>query len=168
MGMSSDGGGDLKSDINVTPLVDVMLVLLIIFMITAPMMVTGIELELPQGTVPQQDDDEEGLVLSIDRQRRVYLGEAEVGWNELRVKLETNERVQREQTLYIEADTSLPYGVVIAAMDTAQAAGVTRLMMRTDPVDEVRRQELLQGFEPSGEPAGGDAPNPSDDGAGGG
>jgi biopolymer transport protein TolR len=154
MGMSSDSGGDLKSDINVTPLVDVMLVLLIIFMITAPMLVTGIELELPQGTVSQPDDDEEGLVLSIDRERRVYLGETQIAWSELRVKLETNERVQREKTLYVEADTTLPYGVVIAAMDTAQAAGVTRLMMRTDPMDDARRQELLQGFEGGGEATG--------------
>ena len=141
------GGGEMKSDINVTPLVDVMLVLLIIFMITAPMLATGIELELPEGTVSQLDDDDGKLILSIDRHRRVYLGETEVGWGELSEKLSTNERVQAERTLYIEADTALPYGVVIAAMDTAQAAGVVRLMMRTDPVDDATRERLLRDFD---------------------
>jgi biopolymer transport protein TolR len=161
------GGGEMKSDINVTPLVDVMLVLLIIFMITAPMLATGIELELPEGTVSQIEDDDDGkLILSIDRDRRIYLGDTEVAWGELLVKLETNERVQRERTLYVEADTSLPYGVVIAAMDTAQAAGVTRLMMRTDPVDDATRQRLLEGFgagSEAGPSGGGGAPaEPSD------
>jgi biopolymer transport protein TolR len=158
MGMS-DGGGDMKSDINVTPLVDVMLVLLVIFMITAPMMSTGIELNLPQGSVAQeQNDDEEALVLSIDESRRVYLGQTEIAWSELRTKLETNERVQTEGTLYVEADTTLPYGVVIAAMDTAQGAGVKRVMMRTDPVDDAKRQELLQTLEGGAEASGGEAP----------
>ena len=155
------GGGEMKSDINVTPLVDVMLVLLIIFMITAPMLATGIELELPEGTVSQIDDDEGQLILSIDREQRVFLGETEVPWSELRVRLETNERVQAERTLYVEADTSIPYGVVVAAMDTAQAAGVSRLMMRTDPVDEAARQRLLEGFG-GGEaaaPPGGEDPD---------
>ena len=153
MGMSEeDGGGGMKSDINVTPLVDVMLVLLIIFMITAPMLATGIELELPAGTASAPDPDDDGqLILSIDRHQRVYLGETEVAWGDLRTRLETNERVQTERTLYVEADTSLPYGIVVAAMDTAQAAGVTRLMMRTDPVDDAKRQELMRGFEGGGE-----------------
>lgn len=155
-------GGEMKSDINITPLVDVMLVLLIIFMITAPMLSTGIDLDLPEGTVEQDEqDDESKLVLSIDAKGQVHLGETHVPWGELRTKLETNERIQNEQALYIEADQSLPYGVVIAAMDTAQSVGVSKLMMKTNPVNDTRRRELLEGFEGEGapEPSGGGDPD---------
>lgn len=156
MPTGAGGGGEMKSDINVTPLVDVMLVLLIIFMITAPMMATGIELDLPEGTITQEEeDDPDQLILSIDAERRVYLGEHEVPWDELEATLAANQRIQAERTLYVEADTSLPYGVVVAAMDTAQAAGVRHLMMRTDPVDELAREELFEA-------TGGGAEAPSD------
>ncbi len=148
-------GGEMKSDINVTPLVDVMLVLLIIFMITAPMLTTGIELDLPEGTITEaEEDDPDQLVLSIDADRHIYLGETRVAWDDLHTLLETNERVQTERTLYVEADTSLPYGVVVAAMDTAQAAGVRHLMMRTDPVDDAARQEMLGELGADGGSAG--------------
>ena len=159
MGMSSGGGNDLHSEINVTPMVDVMLVLLVIFMITAPMLTTGVDLDLPKGNVSNAEDDEGKLILSIDAQRRVYLGETEVPWSELQTKLESNARVQKEKTLYIEADTSLPYGVVVSAMDAAQVAGVSNLLMRTDPIDDATRQRLLQ----QSASAAGSAPAAADD-----
>ena len=90
-----------------TPLVDVMLVLLIIFMITAPMMNTGVSLELPQVTAQNVEDPEGKLVLSIAKDNKIFLGGTQVTWKDLEAKLKANERVQKESALYIEADTHL-------------------------------------------------------------
>ncbi|MDB4960603.1 MAG: Biopolymer transport protein ExbD/TolR [Myxococcales bacterium] len=135
MGMSSGGDGELNSEINVTPMVDVMLVLLIIFMITAPMMNTGVDLELPQVAASQLEDPEGKLVLSIDKNNRIFLGGTQVTWQDLQVKLSTNERLKKESELYVEADTSLPYGSVITAMAVARKAGVGKVMFLTEEVD---------------------------------
>src|SRR5690349_16390260 len=121
MAMKTGGGGgdDLNSEINVTPMVDVMLVLLIIFMITAPMMNTGVDLDLPQVTAQNIEDPAGKLVLSIDANRQIYLGGTKLTWKDLEVKLKANERVKKEQSLYIEADQGLSYGVVVTAMAVA-------------------------------------------------
>ena len=151
MGMSSGGGdGELNAEINVTPLVDVMLVLLIIFMITAPMMNTGVELDLPQVTAQSVEDPEGKLVLSIKKDNHVFLGGTQVKWTELAAKLKANERVQKESALYIEADTALPYGVVITAMAVAKDAGVAKVMMLTEASDNLgpRLGELDQIVKP--------------------
>ena len=137
MGMSSGGDGELNSEINVTPMVDVMLVLLIIFMITAPMMNTGVDLDLPQVSAKNIEDPEGKLVLSIDKSNRIFLGGTQVTWQDLKVKLEANERVKKESELYIEADTALPYGVVITAMAVAKNAGVSKVMMLTEAEDNL-------------------------------
>jgi biopolymer transport protein TolR len=146
MGMSAGGGGDddLASEINVTPLVDVMLVLLIIFMITAPMMNTGVSLELPQVTAQNVEDPEGKLVLSIAKDNKIFLGGTQVTWNDLEAKLKANERVQKESALYIEADTNLPYGVVITAMALAKNAGVAHVMMLTNPAEHLDLVKLDQ------------------------
>ena len=138
MGMSSGrGDNELNSEINVTPMVDVMLVLLIIFMITAPMMNTGVDLDLPQVTAKNIEDPEGKLVLSIDKTNRIFLGGTQVTWQDLSVKLAANERVKKESELYIEADTALPYGVVITAMAVAKNAGVAKVMMLTEAEDNL-------------------------------
>ena len=137
MGMSAGGDGELNSEINVTPMVDVMLVLLIIFMITAPMMNTGVDLDLPQVTAKNIEDPEGKLVLSIDKTNRIFLGGTQVTWQDLAVKLSANERVKKESELYIEADTALPYGVVITAMAVAKNAGVAKVMMLTEAEDNL-------------------------------
>jgi biopolymer transport protein TolR len=137
MGMSAGGDGDLNSEINVTPLVDVMLVLLIIFMITAPMMNTGVDLDLPQVTAKNVEDPEGKLVLSIEKNNTIHLGGTVITWSELEAMLKANERVQRESELYIEADTALPYGVVVTAMAVAKNAGVQKVMMLTEPADNL-------------------------------
>src|SRR5881628_1578028 len=114
MAMKAGGGDDLNAEINVTPLVDVMLVLLIIFMITAPMMNTGVSLELPQVTAQNIEDPEGKLVLSIGKIKppneqcvlhtgALFLGGTQIKWSELEAKLKTNERVKKESALYIEA-----------------------------------------------------------------
>ncbi len=143
MAMRVGSGDELNSEINVTPFVDVMLVLLIIFMITAPMMNnTGVELQLPPVAAKNIDDPEGKLVLSIKKTSEIFLGGTQVTWQDLEPKLKANERVKKEGALYIEADTNLPYGVVITAMAVAKNAGVEKVMMLTDPTDQIKLTDL--------------------------
>jgi len=143
MSMKSGSGDELNAEINVTPFVDVMLVLLIIFMITAPMMNnTGVELQLPQVAAKNIDDPEGKLVLSIKKTNEIFLGGTQVMWQDLAAKLKANERVKREAALYIEADTNLAYGVVLTAMAVAKDAGVEKVMMLTDPSDQLKLTDL--------------------------
>jgi biopolymer transport protein TolR len=135
MAMSSGGRGDLNADINVTPLVDVMLVLLIIFMVTAPMLNTGVDLDLPQAQAAAIPDEEGKLILSLDKKGALFLAQTPIKWNELEVKLSSNAKVQADKELYIEADKNLPYGVVIQVMATARKAGVAKILLMTDPLD---------------------------------
>jgi biopolymer transport protein TolR len=147
MAMSSGGGDDeLKSEINVTPLVDVMLVLLIIFMITAQLLNnTGVTLELPQVAAENIEDPEGKLVMSIKADNSIFLGGTQIRWTELEAKLKLNERVQKESALYIEADTHLDYGVVITAMALARQAGVQHVMFLTDSSANLDLMKLDQG-----------------------
>jgi biopolymer transport protein TolR len=142
MAMKTGGGDDLNSEINVTPMVDVMLVLLVIFMVTAPMMNTGVDLDLPQVTAQKLEDPEGKLVLSITKDRKVFLGGTQVTWGELKVKLEANERVQKEDVIHVEADASLPYAVVVTAMAVAKEAGVGKVLLLTDPTTNLKLDEL--------------------------
>jgi biopolymer transport protein TolR len=144
MAFSSRGGGgdELNSEINVTPMVDVMLVLLIIFMITAPMMNTGVDIDLPQVTAKNIEDPEGKLVLSIGPDKKLHLGGTLVTWLELEAKLKANERVKKEGALYVEADASLPYGIVITAMAVVKNAGVAKVMMLTDPTETLDLKQL--------------------------
>src|SRR5687767_9845537 len=143
MAMKSGGTDDLNSEINVTPMVDVMLVLLIIFMITAPLLnTTGVDVELPQTVAAKIDDPEGKLVLSINTQKQVFLGGTQATWKDLEAKHKANERVKRESELYIEADGKLPYAVIISAMAIAKSAGVAKVLMLTDPGDNLTLEEL--------------------------
>src|SRR5438105_8944140 len=99
------------TDINVTPLVDVMLVLLIIFMVTAPLIQSGVKVDLPRAQAQQMEHSEEKLVLKITRERRIYLGDAEINPAQLEAKLASNARIQRDKEVYLQADRSLPYGL---------------------------------------------------------
>ena len=151
MGMSGGSSGGTMADINVTPLVDVMLVLLIIFMITAPLLNnTGVTLELPQVAAENIEDPEGKLVMSIKSDNTIYLGGTQITWAQLEAKLKANERVQKESSLYIEADTHLQYGVVITAMALAKNAGVEHVMFLTDPSTHIDLGKLDQGPLPSG------------------
>ena len=146
MAMSSGKGDELNAEINVTPLVDVMLVLLIIFMITAPMMNTGVDIDLPQITAKEVKDPEGKLILSIDLERKLHISNTIIPWTQLPDKLKAliKNRVDAKQDseLYIEADTKLPYGVVVTAMGIAKNAGVTKVMMLTDPAENLDLSEL--------------------------
>jgi biopolymer transport protein TolR len=142
------GGDDLNSEINITPMVDVMLVLMIIFMITAPMMNTGVDLELPRVTAKAIDDPEGKLVLSIAKDNKLSLGTTPVSWTDLEAKLKTNERVKTESALYINADTNLPYGSVVTAMALAKNAGVVKVMLLTEASDNLDLNALDHGMLP--------------------
>ena len=135
MAFSSGGGGkQAVSDINVTPLVDVMLVLLIIFMVSAPMMQTGIDVDLPAAQAPQVTVDEEKLLLTVSKDQKVYLGRDEVPFERLEPTLLANERMQREKELYVQADENVPYGFVVKVIAIVKKAGITKLGLVTDPL----------------------------------
>ena len=142
MAMKAGGGSDdLNSEINVTPLVDVMLVLLIIFMITAPMLNTGVELTLPQVTAQQLEDPKGKLVLSITKDRKLLLGTTEITWKDLPAKLK-NEVIQQDGAIHIQADGSLPYAIVVTVMAIAKDAGIPKVLLLTDPTDNLKLDEL--------------------------
>jgi biopolymer transport protein TolR len=139
-GGGDSGGRRAMTDINVTPLVDVMLVLLIIFMVTAPLIQSGVKVDLPKASAQQMEHSEEKLVLTITRDRRIFLGDAEIRGNELEQKLAANARIQKDKELYLHADRSLPYGQVVEVMAVARRAGVESLGMITDPGKELGRK----------------------------
>jgi biopolymer transport protein TolR len=127
----SRGGG--MHEINVTPLIDVMLVLLVIFMVTAPLLTTGVHVDLPKvKSAPMQLDDAKLLVI-ITSDEHVYLGKDEIT-GALEDRLKTNARLQEEKELYVQADENVKYGAVLRVMAAARAAGVEKLGMITDPL----------------------------------
>jgi biopolymer transport protein TolR len=134
----SMGGGDVGgtplSEINVTPLVDVMLVLLIIFMVTAPLIQQGVAVDLPKTRAPSLDSDENKLVLSLTKEKKVFLGEDEIPYDLLEEKLKDNKRIIEEKEVYLHADRALPYGFVVDVMAILKDSGVETLGMVTDPL----------------------------------
>jgi biopolymer transport protein TolR len=128
------------TDINVTPLVDVMLVLLIIFMVTAPLIQSGVKVDLPKAQAQQMQHAEEKLVLKVTRDRHIFLGDVEIPPAQLESKLSTNARVQKDKEIYLQADRSLPYGLVVQIMAAARRAGVESLGMITEEEKELRKQ----------------------------
>jgi len=149
--VASTGGSGRQtlSEINVTPLVDVMLVLLIIFMVTAPLIQQGVEVNLPEARARTVDSQEQKLVLSIKADRSLWLGTTEdaarVPLERLEERLRSNARAQKDRELFLMADQSLPYGFVVEVMATAQRAGIANVGMITNPnparVREGRREE---------------------------
>lgn len=132
---SSKGGRRGIVDINVTPLVDVMLVLLIVFMVTAPLLATGLRIELPKVQATNTPVKDQKLIVSITKDEKILFGEIDVTAN-LEEVLRTNSRVQSERELYIRADQEARYRVVARAVAAARAAGVTGLNLLVDPVIE--------------------------------
>jgi biopolymer transport protein TolR len=131
--ISGNNSGRLMSDINVTPFVDVMLVLLIIFMVTAPMMTQGVDVNLPKVTAEALDTDKEPLIVTIDGQGRVFIVDFEVGLDFMREKLASILKNRSDREVYLKADAGVAYGIVVRVMAEIKAAGVDRLGMVTDP-----------------------------------
>jgi biopolymer transport protein TolR len=126
----------LVSEINVTPLVDVMLVLLIIFMVTAPMMTQGLEVDLPKTTAKALRQQEEPLVVSINKKGEIHLGKIKVTSSLLYQQLSRLSEEKKQQPLYLRADKSVSYGMVVAAMADIKRAGFEKLGMITQPSEK--------------------------------
>jgi len=131
---------ELMSEINVTPLVDVMLVLLIIFMVTAPMMIQGLDVDLPEATAKPLDSEKEHLVITINKGQEVYINDFQVSVESLRDKLAKILQGRTDRDVYLKADKSIPYGIVVQVMAEIKGAGVDQLGMITDPtiIEKVR------------------------------
>ncbi len=120
------------ADINVTPLVDVMLVLLIVFMVTAPLLSTSLRIELPEVQASNQPIKDAKLVISVDKDEHIFLSDQDVTAN-LEEVLKTNPRVQSEHEVYIRADRDARYRAVARAVAASRAAGVTSLNLLVEP-----------------------------------
>jgi len=130
------GGDQFMSDINVTPFVDVMLVLLIIFMVTAPMMVQGVDVDLPKATSKALKGSEERLIISIDDDLQVFINEQVVSVEFLTQKLGAILENFDSKNVYLRADKKVPYGIVVNVISKIKKAGVDSLGMITLPENE--------------------------------
>ena len=130
-GQSSNRG--VMSEINVTPLVDVMLVLLVIFMVTAPMMQQGVQVNLPKADTRAMTPTEEAVVVSVDKNGAVFIGKDEVPAGDLRNRLATMFAARTKKEVFLKADAGVPYGEVVRTMADIKGAGIERLGMVTEP-----------------------------------
>ena len=124
---------ELMSDINVTPFVDVMLVLLVIFMVTAPMMIEGLNVDLPEATAKPLDSEKEHLVITIDKNQLVYINDFKVAVDFLGEKLIKMLQGRSDREVYLKADKNIPYGIVVQVMAEIKKAGIEQLGMITEP-----------------------------------
>ena len=124
------------SDINVVPLVDVMLVLLIIFMVTAPMLTQGVDVNLPKASSKALRGDEERLVLTVDANSRIFIGKQPVEFNRLSPVLQQIVSQRTDRQLYFRADRSVPYGFVVKVIAEVRNSGIEKLGMVTEPLDQ--------------------------------
>ena len=128
-------GGSSLAEINIVPLVDVVLVLLLIFMLTAPMMYRGIDVNLPKAAA-KPTAVEERMILTVTKDRTLYLNEKPVSLATLETQLRDVFKGRTDRTLYLKADAGLAYGAVIETMDRVRRAGIERLGMVTEPIRE--------------------------------
>ena len=134
MGMSTGRGGAM-SDINVTPLVDVMLVLLIIFMVTAPMMMQGVEVNLPQTTTKSIKTQEEPLMLTVNKEKEIFIERQRIKLDSLETKIQKIFQNRKDKEILLRADKEVPYGFVIKVIAKVKQAGIDKLGMVTEPLD---------------------------------
>ncbi|HEX9120510.1 MAG TPA: biopolymer transporter ExbD [Terriglobales bacterium] len=133
----TDSNGRTRSalaDINITPLVDVVLVLLIIFMLTAPILQSGIEVDVPK-TKTVKEITEERLVISIDKQQRVFLGNDPINVNLIAGTLRRKVRDPQHQAIFLRADENVPFGAFATVMDAVKQAGITNVSIVTQPLN---------------------------------
>ena len=138
--MTSGGNhSSLMSDINVTPFVDVMLVLLIIFMVTAPMMMEGVNVSLPEATSKPLVSEKKPLIVNIDSENRIFINDFKVTVDGLGEKLNKILDGRKDREVYLKADKDISYGMVVRVMSEIKAAGVEKLGMVTIPLSEEKR-----------------------------
>lgn len=127
-------GGAMMSDINVTPMVDVMLVLLVIFMITAPLLTAGVSVDLPKAKAkPIAQQDNAPLEIALDSKGNIFMGENQMTMEQMSAKLEAIVVEAADRKIYIRADKKLDYGLVVGVMAAVNAAGFTKIALVTDP-----------------------------------
>jgi biopolymer transport protein TolR len=156
MGASSAGGGGYtrrssrrkssykaNSEINVTPLVDVMLVLLIIFMVAAPLMTVGVPIELPETQAKQLQSNNEPLTVSVDKDGKIYLQEAAISFEDLIPKLQALAKMGVEEQIFVRADEAVDYGLVMKVMGSLNASGFKKLGLVTG-MEPVKKAEAVQ------------------------
>ena len=122
------------ADINITPLVDVVLVLLIIFMVTAPVLQSGIEVAVPK-TRTVKEITEERLVISINKKQEVFLGNDPININEIGSKLRQKVRDPQHQSIFLRADEDVPFGAFATVMDAVKSSGITNVSIVTQPLE---------------------------------
>jgi biopolymer transport protein TolR len=132
MAFESGQRGQFASQINVTPLVDVMLVLLVIFMVTAPMIQQGVEVSVPRVKASALPGKEEQFVVSITRNQEVYLNDTKLGLDQLTEKLQAIALARPDREVFVRADEEVPYGTVIRTMAAIKAAGIENVGMVTE------------------------------------
>ncbi len=139
-GSSSNHFGDgnykseaMLSDINVTPMVDVMLVLLIVFMVSAPLMQQGIQVDLPKTKSPALTEQDKPVVIVVNHSGNVEIAQHEIPSAEVTDKLRAMFEKREKKEIFIQADKGIPYGTVAAVMAQAQAAGIHRIGLVTEP-----------------------------------
>lgn len=125
----------LMSEINVTPLVDVMLVLLIIFMVTAPMMMQGVEVNLPKTTTKNIKTKEEPLMLTVNKEKEIFIEKHRIKLDNLEIKIQKIFQNRRDKEILLRADKEVPYGFVIKVIAKVKQAGIDKLGMVTEPLD---------------------------------
>lgn len=138
MGMSSGGGKSRATlaEINITPLVDVMLVLLIMFMVTTPLMQQGIEVDLPKTSASGVEVKEEPFVLVISADQRMTIAKQKIAMKDLQTKIKAIFETRKNKQIYIQADRKVDYGYVAEAMAEIRAAGVFNIGLVTQPKDQ--------------------------------
>jgi biopolymer transport protein ExbD/biopolymer transport protein TolR len=122
------------AEINITPLVDVVFVLLVIFMITAPVLQSGIEVNVPK-TRTVKEITEQRLVVTIDRDQQVFLGDSAVNVHDLGARLRAAGGTSTKQVIYLRADERVPFGAFASVMDAVKQAGITNISIVTRPVE---------------------------------
>lgn len=136
------------AEINVIPLVDVVLVLLVIFMVTAPMLYRGMDINLPKSAT-NTIKPEMRAVLTIEKDQRLYLDKDPVGIAQLEEKLKILKHEHADVSLYLRADRGVPYGIVVQVMDGVKKAGIEKIGMVTEPIGP----ERVEGSKVSGRPS---------------
>lgn len=134
--MRGNGRKRLVSEINVTPLVDVMLVLLIIFMVTAPMMTQGLDVDLPQTTSKSLRQEEKPVIVTVDKEATISINDIPLARDLLLQELQKKYKANQQQPIFLRADKNVPYGEVVKVMSDIKSVGFDKIGMITTPPEK--------------------------------